>query len=64
VNTDTVKQIIREGSSYKPHGASGKQPVVVRSGGKNYLMDGHNRVVAAMFRGQKEMPMLFIEKED
>lgn len=60
VDTDVVKDFIRSGDFSKSHGGS-DAPIVIRLNQKNYVVDGHNRIVAAMLLGKKEIPMRFVD---
>lgn len=49
VNESSINRI------FDPKKASGRQPSVVISGGKSYILDGHHRAVILMMHGEKTM---------
>lgn len=63
VDTDIVKDYIRSGDFSTSRGGS-DAPVIVRLNKKDYVVDGHTRIVAAMMLGKKEMPMNFIDGDN
>ncbi len=69
VRTDSIKDIIANGAA-QPYGSreqygfrakESTMPTIVRSEGVNYIMDGHHRIVAEMFKGTTRMKMRVID---
>ena len=49
-------RLVEEGTRAPGHGGLVDHILVVRTGGKNFIHDGHHRLAACFLRGQKEAP--------
>ena len=58
---DPAKIEAMRGADAGAAGADGKKPVVVRMGGRDYILDGHHRLAAQWLDGAKEADVKFLD---